>query len=135
MSAEDEVMEVGGNDEQEEVENKVAQEEYRVWKKNTPFLYDCVVTTALEWPSLTVQWLPDYRKAASDKECSTHKVLLGTQSDGSDPNYIMIAEVSTSMWLLLKRFIICEFCKNRLCCLILIVLLMRSCTTKSVAKW
>ena len=33
-------------------------EEYKIWKKNTPFLYDLVVTHALEWPSLTVQWLP-----------------------------------------------------------------------------
>lgn len=38
-------------------------EEYKIWKKNTPFLYDLVVTHALEWPSLTVQWLPvrDFR--------------------------------------------------------------------------
>lgn len=33
-------------------------EEYKIWKKNTPFLYELVVTHALEWPSLTVQWLP-----------------------------------------------------------------------------
>jgi hypothetical protein len=26
-----------------------------VWKKNTPFLYDLILTHALEWPSLTVQ--------------------------------------------------------------------------------
>ena len=30
-------------------------EEYKVWKKNTPFLYDLVLTHALEWPSLTLQ--------------------------------------------------------------------------------
>ncbi len=30
-----------------------------VWKKNSPFLYDLVVTHALEWPSLTCQWFPD----------------------------------------------------------------------------
>lgn len=29
-----------------------------MWKKNSPFLYDLVVTHALEWPSLTCQWLP-----------------------------------------------------------------------------
>jgi len=37
-------------------------EEYKIWKKNTPFLYDLVVTHALEWPSLTVQWLPVRRR-------------------------------------------------------------------------
>jgi len=32
----------------------------QIWKKNTPFLYDTVMTQALEWPSLTAQWLPWY---------------------------------------------------------------------------
>ncbi|XP_066427892.1 histone-binding protein RBBP7 [Molothrus aeneus] len=35
------------------VEERVISEEYKIWKKNLPFLY------ALEWPSLTVQWLPE----------------------------------------------------------------------------
>lgn len=29
-----------------------------MWKKNAPLLYDVVLTHALDWPSLTVQWLP-----------------------------------------------------------------------------
>ena len=37
---------------------QMIDEEYKIWKKNTPFLYDLVMTHALEWPSLTVQWLP-----------------------------------------------------------------------------
>ena len=41
------------------VEERIINEEYKIWKKNTPFLYDLVMTHALEWPSLTVQWLPD----------------------------------------------------------------------------
>uniref|UniRef100_A0AAY4AIA9 Histone-binding protein RBBP4-like N-terminal domain-containing protein n=1 Tax=Denticeps clupeoides TaxID=299321 RepID=A0AAY4AIA9_9TELE len=41
------------------VEERVINEEYKIWKKNTPFLYDLVMTHALEWPSLTTQWLPD----------------------------------------------------------------------------
>ena len=31
-------------------EEGVIEEEYKVWKKNTPFLYDLVITHALEWP-------------------------------------------------------------------------------------
>lgn len=46
----------------EAVEEKIINEEYKIWKKNTPFLYDLVMTHALEWPSLTVQWLPDVTK-------------------------------------------------------------------------
>jgi histone-binding protein RBBP4 len=44
---------------EEELEEKIINENYKIWKKNVPFLYDMVVTHALEWPSLTVQWLPD----------------------------------------------------------------------------
>lgn len=42
-----------------EAEEKIINEEYKIWKKNAPFLYDLVMTHALEWPSLTVHWLPD----------------------------------------------------------------------------
>ena len=41
---------------------RLLNEEYKIWKKNTPFLYDMVMTHALEWPSLTVQWLPDVQR-------------------------------------------------------------------------
>ena len=51
------VDDLGGLD--DAVEERVINEEYKIWKKNTPFLYDLVMTHALEWPSLTAQWLPD----------------------------------------------------------------------------
>jgi len=35
--------------------------EYKTWKKNSPFLYDMILSTALDWPTLTTQWLPDKR--------------------------------------------------------------------------
>jgi beta-galactosidase/beta-glucuronidase len=41
---------------------KTINEEYKIWKKNAPYLYDLVVTHALEWPSLTVQWFPDVER-------------------------------------------------------------------------
>ena len=34
----------------DELEERMVAEEYKIWKKNTPFLYDLVVTHALEWP-------------------------------------------------------------------------------------
>jgi hypothetical protein len=39
-------------------EDAKINEEYKIWKKNTPFLYDTIMTHALEWPSLTCEWLP-----------------------------------------------------------------------------
>ena len=66
--------------------------QYKIWKKNTPFLYDLVLTHALEWPSLTLQWLPDVRKPTG-KDYSVHKMILGTHTNDGDQNYLMIAEV------------------------------------------
>jgi len=75
-----------------EVEEKVINEEYKIWKKNAPFLYDLVMTHALEWPSLTVQWFPD-RRRVENKESSVQRLLLGTHTSDAEQNYLMIAEV------------------------------------------
>lgn len=42
----------------EQEEDQIINEEYKIWKKNTPFLYDVLITNGLEWPSLTINWLP-----------------------------------------------------------------------------
>lgn len=52
----------------------------RIWKKNSPFLYDLVMTHALEWPSLTVQWLPGVKTSENNPEYATHKLLFGTHT-------------------------------------------------------
>ncbi|KAF4721256.1 retinoblastoma binding protein, partial [Perkinsus olseni] len=50
-SSSDEDVDVEGS------EDKI-DEEFNIWKKNTPFLYDMVISHTMEWPSLTVEWLP-----------------------------------------------------------------------------
>lgn len=45
--------------EEEQMQEKIVNEEYKTWKKNAPFLYDLMLSTALEWPTLTTQWLPN----------------------------------------------------------------------------
>ncbi|KNC47199.1 NURF complex component [Thecamonas trahens ATCC 50062] len=76
-----------------EMEEKIINDEYKIWKKNTPFLYDCCLTTALEWPSLTAQWFPD-KAVASGADHSTQRLLMGTHTYGGAPNYLLIAEVA-----------------------------------------
>ncbi|KAF8083786.1 hypothetical protein N665_0751s0004 [Sinapis alba] len=75
-----------------EIEERVLMEEFRMWQRNTPFLYDLVITHALEWPSLTVEWLPD-REEPSGKDHSVQKMILGTHTSENEPNYLMIAQV------------------------------------------
>ncbi|XP_020818413.1 probable histone-binding protein Caf1 [Drosophila serrata] len=76
---------------QEILEERLINEEYKIWKKNTPFLYDLIMTHALEWPSLTAQWFPDVTKQ-DDSEYSVHRLLLGTHALESH-NYLFIANM------------------------------------------
>jgi len=76
----------------DDVEEKLINEEYKIWKKNTPFLYDIIMTHALEWPSLTVQWLPD-RVVQPGKDYSVQRLILGTHTSDNEQNHLMIAEV------------------------------------------
>ncbi|KAG2280359.1 hypothetical protein Bca4012_048639 [Brassica carinata] len=76
----------------EEIEERLISEEYRIWKKNTPFLYDLVIAHLLEWPSLTVEWLPD-REEPSGKDYSVQKMILGTHTHVNESNYLMLAQV------------------------------------------
>ena len=73
------------------VEERVINEEYKIWKKNTPFLYDLVMTHALEWPSLTAQWLPEVARIEG-KDYSVHRLILGTHTS-DEQNHLLIASV------------------------------------------
>ena len=53
------LVNVDESQEDEQMEGKIINEEYKTWKKNSPFLYDLMLSTALDWPTLTTQWLPD----------------------------------------------------------------------------
>lgn len=68
-----------------------------------------ILSTALEWPTLTVQWLPDKQEFViplidvstsilislrlPDKPYSTHRLLLGTHTSSDAQNYLQIAHV------------------------------------------
>ncbi|GKT84683.1 histone acetyltransferase type b subunit 2 [Colletotrichum tofieldiae] len=82
-------------EEDEDQEQRLINEEYKTWKKNSPFLYDMILrtnSTALEWPTLTTQWFPDV-KEPEDKNYRIHRLLLGTHTSEGLPNHVQIAEV------------------------------------------
>lgn len=62
FSADYTVSENAPVEDDEETENKIINEEYKTWKKNAPFLYDMILSTALDWPTLTTQWFPDNKE-------------------------------------------------------------------------
>nr|GAT59830.1 WD40 repeat-like protein [Mycena chlorophos] len=75
-----------------EEEHKLINEEYKTWKKHAPYLYDVVITHALDWPSLTCQWFPDTENSPN-KPFTTHRLLLGTHTSGQAQDYLQIASV------------------------------------------
>ncbi|KAG9234681.1 WD40-repeat-containing domain protein [Amylocarpus encephaloides] len=81
-----------GEVEDSDVDAKIINEEYKTWKKNSPFLYDQLLSSALEWPTLTTQWFPDVKEPAG-KNHTIHRLLIGTHTSGGKPNYLQIANV------------------------------------------
>lgn len=49
------------------------------------------MTHALEWPSLTAQWLPDVTRPEG-KDYSVHRLILGTHTS-DEQNHLLIASV------------------------------------------
>ncbi|KAJ3434182.1 histone-binding protein msi1 [Anaeramoeba flamelloides] len=73
-------------------EEKLIDFSFKIWKKNCVFLYDLVLTHALEWPSLTVQWLPTKNKQQGNNY-SEQNLILGTHTSEMEQNYLMVASV------------------------------------------
>ena len=79
-------------------ENQVINEEYKIWKKYAPFYYDLMITHLLEWPSLTVEWLPIH-ESSEDSNFKIVKMLLGTFTGNTEPNYLLVAKVAQDLTL------------------------------------
>lgn len=48
---------------------------------------------ALDWPSLTTQWLPDVQEIPG-RNFSTHRLIIGTHTSGEAPNHLEIAHIN-----------------------------------------
>ena len=76
----------------DDVENQMISQEYKIWKKNCPFLYDTVLSHALTWPSLTVEWLPT-RDIPQGSDSSVQKLIIGTHTSDDEQNQLLIVKV------------------------------------------
>lgn len=72
----------------EQANDVTIKEEYQLWRKNCRYMYEFVTETALTWPSLTVQWLPEHRRVDDATEAT---LLLGTHTSGEDTDYLKVA--------------------------------------------
>jgi len=85
-----------GEDEEEQQltqEEMLIKEEHNIWVKNSPFLYDFIINHTLDWPSLTVQWLPGSRDEP-DTGSVIRRLAIGTHTNREETNYLKILEVT-----------------------------------------
>jgi len=73
-------------------ENARILSDYALWKRNAPFLYDMLLVHALEWPSLSVQWLPAASTPHPD-QFAHQGLLLATHAPSSVQNSLIVADV------------------------------------------
>ena len=83
-------------DEVEETDEQVVLEEYKIWKKHCPFLYDTVVTHVLEWPSQTIEWCPG-RECSPNSDYSIQTLILGTNTGNSEQDLLLQGKVKVPM--------------------------------------
>lgn len=57
------------------------------WRTNAPVLYDILISCTLEWPALTVAWLPD-------TPGKNARLAIGTHTDGSAQHEVIVVELS-----------------------------------------
>lgn len=69
------------------------QDEYELWRKNCPAMYDFVSETALTWPSLTVQWLPD-PVPENSLNGIRQRLILGSHSNGEVQEYLKVGSTT-----------------------------------------
>lgn len=75
----------------DEVEAALAEAEHRIWMVNTKVLYDVVMSVPLDWPSLTIQWLPGTTPGTSSTV--KQRLLVGTHSSGEEPDSLVVMQV------------------------------------------
>ncbi|CAK9436736.1 uncharacterized protein LODBEIA_P12580 [Lodderomyces beijingensis] len=78
---------------EDETRELSVKEEYQLWRKNCRYMYEFVSETAMTWPSLTIQWLPNH--SVEDGLINT-RLLLGTHTSGNDTNYLKVADTQIS---------------------------------------
>lgn len=75
------------------IDNKVVLEEYKLWKKNVPYLYDMMITHSLNWPSLSVQFFPDAVRNENNGTTS-QRILISTHTSKKDDEFLKILSVT-----------------------------------------
>jgi histone-binding protein RBBP4 len=73
----------------------IINEEYKSWKKNSLYVYDLIISHALEWPSLTFQWSPTQPVPFDDY--ALHSCLISENATEKEQSYLLLASVKVPL--------------------------------------
>lgn len=72
-----------------QLREQVINEEFKIWKKTVPLLYETIHTHAMEWPLMSVQFLPNY-SVSDDKNTISVNLAVGTNTSGRAQDLLQI---------------------------------------------
>uniref|UniRef100_A0A0L0P268 Histone-binding protein RBBP4-like N-terminal domain-containing protein n=1 Tax=Candidozyma auris TaxID=498019 RepID=A0A0L0P268_CANAR len=75
-----------------QLREQVINEEFKIWKKTVPLLYDTIHTQALEHSLLSVDFLPNYTYS-DDKNTISVQLVLGTNSYTKEADFVRLASL------------------------------------------
>lgn len=73
-------------------DESIIQNEYKIWRKNVPLLYDLVYTQTLKYPTPCIQWFPDVQRVDNVK--SVQRILSTTYSNGESKEQLLISQIN-----------------------------------------
>lgn len=75
-----------------QLREKIVNEEFKIWKKTVPLLYDTIHTHVLDTPLLSVQFLPSYTVSDNKNKISV-RLVVGTNTSGRDTDYLRLVQL------------------------------------------
>ena len=71
-----------------EEEEMIINQEYKIWKKESPDFYDFLLLHSLDWPSFTFQWLPE--TDSHDSHISLYATIASSHADPEQSHILKI---------------------------------------------
>lgn len=76
----------------DKTESALIDEEYRIWRKNVPLLYDMMYTHVLKWPSPSVQWFLSAERL--ENRFTAQRLLMTTYTGGEDQEHLLLSQAT-----------------------------------------
>jgi histone-binding protein RBBP4 len=74
-----------------EEEEMIINQEYKIWKKESPDFYDFLLLHSLDWPSYSFQWLPTVEH---QPDRTLYHALLASNTTDPEHNHLLKVQIS-----------------------------------------